>query len=115
MVMSLLPRAGTRRTGIYGYGCVPSGGGQQGATAGYRDLPGVRYGLSRGVFSNEAGLGTLAVLHGTTGDTTPQEQGMWAMFEVFFDTILSCTLTALAILCTLRRSAGRRHSWTAGR
>lgn len=59
----------------------------------------VRYGLSRGVFSNEAGLGTLAVLHGAAEHTTPEQQGMWAMFEVFFDTIVICTLTALVILC----------------
>lgn len=59
----------------------------------------VRFGLARGVFSNEAGLGTLAVLHGAAEDTTPEEQGMWAMFEVFFDTIVICTLTALVILC----------------
>ncbi len=59
----------------------------------------VRYGLSRGVFSNEAGLGSLAVLHGAAEDTTPWQQGMWAMFEVFFDTIVICTLTALVILC----------------
>ncbi len=59
----------------------------------------VRYGMSRGVFSNEAGLGSLAVLHGAAEDTTPQQQGMWAMFEVFFDTIVICTLTALVILC----------------
>lgn len=59
----------------------------------------VRFGLSRGVFSNEAGLGSLAVLHGSAEDTTPEEQGMWAMFEVFFDTIVICTLTALVILC----------------
>jgi len=59
----------------------------------------VRYGLSRGVFSNEAGLGSLAVLHGAADETTPEQQGMWAMFEVFFDTIIICTLTALVILC----------------
>lgn len=59
----------------------------------------IRYGLSRGVFSNEAGLGSLAVLHGEAEDTTPQKQGMWAMFEVFFDTIVICTMTALVILC----------------
>lgn len=51
----------------------------------------IRYGISRGVFSNEAGLGTLAVLHGPAEDTTPHEQGMWAMFEVFFDTVILCT------------------------
>ena len=59
----------------------------------------VRYGLSRGVFSNEAGLGSLAVLHGAAENTTPEQQGMWAMFEVFFDTVVVCTLTAMVILC----------------
>ncbi|MCD8223721.1 MAG: amino acid carrier protein [Clostridiales bacterium] len=59
----------------------------------------LRYGLSRGVFSNEAGLGSLAILHGAAENTTPRQQGMWAMFEVFFDTIVICTLTALVILC----------------
>lgn len=59
----------------------------------------LRYGMSRGVFSNEAGLGSLAVLHGAAEDTTPHQQGMWAMFEVFFDTIVICSLTALVILC----------------
>lgn len=70
-----------------------------GGSAGYLLSRGLRYGLSRGVFSNEAGLGSLAVLHGAAEDTTPEEQGMWAMFEVFFDTIVICTLTALVILC----------------
>ena len=59
----------------------------------------MRYGIARGVFSNEAGLGTLAVLHGPAEHTTPEKQGMWAMFEVFFDTVILCTLTALVILC----------------
>lgn len=59
----------------------------------------LRCGIARGVFSNEAGLGTLAVLHGPAEHTTPQKQGMWAMFEVFFDTVILCTLTALVILC----------------
>lgn len=70
-----------------------------GGTAGYMISRSIRYGISRGVFSNEAGLGTLAVLHGPAENTTPHEQGMWAMFEVFFDTVVLCTLTALVILC----------------
>lgn len=70
-----------------------------GGAAGYGISRSLRYGMARGVFSNEAGLGTLAVLHGEAKDTTPQQQGMWAMFEVFFDTILICTMTALVILC----------------
>lgn len=70
-----------------------------GGVGGYGLSRGFRYGIARGVFSNEAGLGSLAGLHGATEDTTPEEQGMWAMFEVFFDTIVICTLTALGILC----------------
>ena len=70
-----------------------------GGGAGYVVSRSIRYGISRGVFSNEAGLGTLAVLHGPAENTTPHEQGMWAMFEVFFDTVILCTLTALVILC----------------
>ena len=71
-----------------------------GGIAGFSISKSLRYGISRGVFSNEAGLGTLAVLHGPAEHTTPWEQGMWAMFEVFFDTVVLCTLTALVILCT---------------
>lgn len=72
-----------------------------GGAAGYGMAQAVRCGIARGVFSNEAGLGSLAVLHGSAADgAAPEEQGMWAVFEVFFDTIVSCTLTALVILCT---------------
>ena len=74
-------------------------GAAGGGIAGFLFSRSVRFGLARGVFSNEAGLGTLAVLHGAAEDTTPEEQGMWVMFEVFVDTIVICTLTALVILC----------------
>lgn len=77
-------------------------GAAGGGITGFLFSRSVRFGLARGVFSNEAGLGTLAVLHGAAEDTTPEEQGMWAMFEVFFDTIIICTLTALVILCVGR-------------
>lgn len=66
---------------------------------GYGISKSLQYGMSRGVFSNEAGLGSMAVLHGAAEDTTPEKQGMWAMFEVFLDTILICTMTAFVILC----------------
>lgn len=76
-----------------------------GGTGGYAISTAMRYGLARGVFSNEAGLGSLAVLHGSApadeSPNEPQRQGMWAMFEVFFDTIVVCTITALAVLCVL--------------
>ena len=60
----------------------------------------VRYGVARGVFSNEAGLGSLAALNGGSDSVEPEIQGQWAIFEVFLDTIVCCTLTALVVLCT---------------
>ncbi len=60
----------------------------------------VRYGIARGVFSNEAGLGSMAALNGGADHAETGTQGQWAMFEVFFDTIVSCTITAIVILCT---------------
>jgi AGCS family alanine or glycine:cation symporter len=73
-----------------------------GGVSGYGISLAIRYGLARGVFSNEAGLGSLAVLHGDSPGQNPKLQGMWAMFEVFFDTIVVCTLTGLVILCSLK-------------
>ncbi len=56
-------------------------------------------GIRRGIFSNEAGLGSSPILHSAAENTSPETQGAWSMFEVFFDTIFCCTLTAMAILC----------------
>lgn len=55
-------------------------------------------GFRRGIFSNEAGLGTTVAVHGSSTVTDPCEQGMWGIFEVFIDTIVICTLTAVVIL-----------------
>ena len=55
-------------------------------------------GASRGIFSNEAGLGTSAMAHSVAIDVDPRTQGLYGIFEVFVDTILLCTLTALTIL-----------------
>ena len=55
-------------------------------------------GASRGIFSNEAGLGTSAMAHSVAIDADPKTQGLYGIFEVFVDTILLCTLTALTIL-----------------
>ena len=60
----------------------------------------VRFGISRGIFSNEAGLGSAPIAHAVSSPKSPVHQGMWGIFEVFFDTIVVCTLTALAILTT---------------
>lgn len=77
-----------------------------GAAAGWGMGNALRYGIARGVFSNEAGLGTMAVLHGDSpGEDAKKDaklQGMWAMFEVFFDTIVVCTVTGLVILCGVK-------------
>ena len=55
-------------------------------------------GASRGIFSNEAGEGTAATVHATAQTDHPAHQGMYGVMEVFIDTIIICTLTALAIL-----------------
>ncbi|MCL2774029.1 MAG: sodium:alanine symporter family protein [Oscillospiraceae bacterium] len=60
----------------------------------------MRFGISRGIFSNEAGLGSAPIAHATASPESPVQQGMWGIFEVFFDTIVVCTMTALAILTT---------------
>lgn len=57
-------------------------------------------GVSRGIFSNEAGLGTGSIAHATSDTKDPVEQGVFGIFEVFADTIVICTLTALTILCS---------------
>lgn len=59
----------------------------------------VRYGVARGVFTNEAGMGSTAMAHANADTKCPGEQGMWGMFEVFFATVVVCTATALVILC----------------
>lgn len=58
----------------------------------------IRMGFARGVFSNEAGLGSAPIAHAASSTKNPVEQGLWGIFEVFIDTILVCTMTALIIL-----------------
>lgn len=60
----------------------------------------LRTGVSRGVFTNEAGMGTASIAHASANVSHPVEQGMMGIVEVFFDTILICTMTALVILCS---------------
>ena len=61
-------------------------------------LTSLRVGASRGVFTNEAGMGTAGIAHGAAENAKPVRQGMMGIMEVFLDTILICTLTALVIL-----------------
>ena len=60
----------------------------------------MKKGVSRGIFSNEAGLGTGSIAHACADTEKPIHQGLFGIFEVFADTIVICTLTALTILCS---------------
>ena len=65
---------------------------------GYGLAMAMKMGFKRGVFSNEAGLGSSVMVHSSSNVKEPIRQGMWGIFEVFADTIIVCTLTALTIL-----------------
>ncbi len=60
----------------------------------------LRIGASRGVFTNEAGMGTASIAHGSANAKNPVAQGLMGIMEVFLDTIVICTVTALVILCS---------------
>ena len=61
----------------------------------------IRMGMARGVFSNEAGLGSSVIAHCASETREPVKQGLWGIFEVFFDTFIICTLTALMFLTSV--------------
>ncbi len=71
-----------------------------GGIVGYGIMLAVTWGMKRGVFSNEAGLGSSVMVHSASNVKEPVMQGMWGIFEVFADTIVVCTLTAFSILCS---------------
>ena len=71
-----------------------------GGVAGMTVARAIRYGLARGAYSNEAGTGTAAVFHATAQTSEPVRQGLIASLDVFIDTIVICSLTALAVLAT---------------
>ena len=69
-----------------------------GGVTGYVMMLGIRYGVARGVFTNEAGLGSAPIAHAAADTDHPVKQGMWGVFEVFADTIVMCSLSALVVL-----------------
>ena len=69
-----------------------------GGIFGYVIMNAMRQGFARGVFSNEAGLGSAPIAHAASSTEEPVEQAMWGVFEVFIDTIIICTITALTVL-----------------
>ena len=69
-----------------------------GGAAGYGILSAMRYGVGRGVFSNEAGLGSAPIAHSASSTENPVKQGVWGVFEVFITTIVICTMSAVVII-----------------
>ena len=78
----------------FAFGLKPVGG----AVSGIAVKNAVSWGLKRGVFSNEAGLGSATIIHAAAETEECAEQGMWGILEVFIDTVVICTLTAFTVL-----------------
>ncbi len=83
-----------------------SGAAAAGGFAGATMMQAMRFGVARGLFSNEAGLGSAPLVHATATTDHPVRQGLYGIFEVFVDTILICTTTGLVILLS--------GAWTSG-
>jgi len=83
-----------------------SGSAAAGGFAGSTIAMAMRYGIARGLFSNEAGLGSAPMVHAAANTDHPVRQGLYGIFEVFVDTLLICTTTGLVILVT--------DTWTSG-
>lgn len=69
-----------------------------GGAAGYGILSAMRYGVGRGIFSNEAGLGSAPIAHSASSTEDPVKQGVWGVFEVFITTIIICTMSAILVI-----------------
>ena len=80
----------------YAFTPVAASGGFLGAGV----MLAVRWGLARGVYSNEAGTGMAPLAHSSSSANHPAKQGLWGIAEVFVDTLVVCTMTAMVVLCT---------------
>lgn len=86
----------------YAFSPAAATGGFLGSTV----MLAIRWGLARGVYSNEAGTGMAPLAHSSSSANHPAKQGLWGIAEVFVDTIIVCTMTALVVLCS--------GAWTSG-
>ena len=77
-----------------------TGSAATGGFAGATVMQAMRFGTARGVYSNEAGMGSAAVVHSAAKSDQPVRQGLFAMMDVFIDTIILCSISALAVLVT---------------
>jgi len=91
-----------------------SGAAATGGFTGATVMMALRYGVARGLFSNEAGLGSAPMVHAAARTDHPVRQGLYGIFEVFVDTMLVCTITGLVILCTGVWSNGATGAALAG-
>ena len=87
-----------------------------GGVVGYGLSRAITWGFKRGAFSNEAGLGSSVMVHAASNVKEPVQQGMWGIFEVFADTMVVCTLTALVVLTSglVEPDTGRMAAGAAG-
>ena len=92
-----------------------SGSAATGGFAGSTIMLALRYGIARGLFSNEAGLGSAPLVHAAASTDHPVRQGMYGIFEVFVDTLLICTTTGLVILVTGAWESGETGAALSGR
>ncbi|MEG1870032.1 MAG: alanine/glycine:cation symporter family protein, partial [Oscillospiraceae bacterium] len=88
---AILPAFSSIFTGAFGFNAI--GGASFGLM-----WQAMQVGISKGIFTNEAGLGSASIAHACSDESDPHIQGMWGIFEVFADTIVVCTITALVIL-----------------
>ncbi|MDO9574617.1 MAG: sodium:alanine symporter family protein, partial [Candidatus Contubernalis sp.] len=93
--MELVPRA---MASIFNLAFTPQAAAGGFVGAGIRET--IRFGVARGIFTNEAGLGSASIAHASARTQHPVAQGVWGIVEVFIDTLVICTLTALVILVT---------------
>lgn len=76
-----------------------------GGLIGYKVVRSMKIGITRGIFTNEAGLGSAPIAHACANAKSPSKQGFLGVFEVFFDTIVMCTMTGIVILLSSKYSA----------
>jgi AGCS family alanine or glycine:cation symporter len=91
-----------------------SGTAATGGFAGATMMHALRYGVARGLFSNEAGLGSAPIVHATARTDHPARQGLYGIFEVFVDTVVVCTMTGLVVLVTGAWQGGATGAALAG-
>ena len=91
----------------YAFTPAPAFGGLAGASI-IAISAGIREGVSKGMFSNEAGQGSAPMAHAAAVTKHPFQQGIWGAFEVFVDTIIICTITAFVVLSTGKLSGGEK-------